>query len=287
MHIEDQTLVALPPELERVIFELVAWNFPETITTLILVAKRVCIWIESELYRVLLITGPGSTDRLMRMMDSKPPIFLQKHVQHLALSSAISRADVTRVLSTCTNICDLTLWTGSTYPELLADLRNLTNLQHLSVNLFELFRENRQFQLPRVGELPFAHLTHLDVFSIMPEELWPFFGMLPRLTHLSFSDNYHPELVQTVLDTCAALELVVAVWTHDSDTDPDDVVHDASEISDPRFCIISCRGYESDWEEGAWGGIDFWYRAEVARQNRNNNGSASGESQVVPVPDPQ
>jgi hypothetical protein len=34
----------LPIELERVIFELTAWAYPDTIQTLILVARRVCIW---------------------------------------------------------------------------------------------------------------------------------------------------------------------------------------------------------------------------------------------------
>jgi hypothetical protein len=41
---EERTLVNFPPELERVIFELAAWHYPDTMTTLILVAKKVCIW---------------------------------------------------------------------------------------------------------------------------------------------------------------------------------------------------------------------------------------------------
>ncbi|KAJ6496078.1 hypothetical protein C8R45DRAFT_153526 [Mycena sanguinolenta] len=278
---EAETLVSLPPELERVIFELVAWEEPSMIKTLILVAKRVCVWIEPELYRVLLFNSLESAERLQKIIESKPPEFLQKHVHHLALST-IGRSDVTRVLSICTNVQDLALWTGKTDTELLSELRNLTNLRHLSINLFDLFGGHTKFQLPGPDELlPFAHITHLDVFSSLPARLWPFFGMLPCLTHLSFSDTYVPGLVQTALDTCAVLQLLAVVWTYQ--------VHgesgaDMSAISDPRFCEVWCNAYAEDWEEGAHGRIDFWYRAEVARQlrsERRRKGSASDEIEVL------
>ncbi|KAJ7235603.1 hypothetical protein B0H12DRAFT_1327423 [Mycena haematopus] len=278
---ETESFVNLPAELERVIFELAAWQEPAMIKTLILVAKRVCIWIEPELYRVILCSGHGSVERLLQMMQSKPPEFLQKHVHHLALSTPIARSDVTRVLSTCTNIRDLALWTGITDPEMLSDMRNLSNLQHLSVNLFDLFGGHQQFQLPRLGELPFAHLTHLDVFSSMPEALWPLFGMLPRLTHLSFNDTYFPEIVQMALDMCATLQLLVVVWTHSIDDEP---AVDTLEISDPRFCMVWCEMFEDDWKEGAQGGVDFWHRAEIARQirgERRRKDSGSHESEVL------
>ncbi|KAJ6496077.1 hypothetical protein C8R45DRAFT_1211768 [Mycena sanguinolenta] len=280
---EAETPVNLPPELERVIFELVAWEEPSMIKTLILVAKRICVWIEPELYRVLLFSGLESAKRLLKIMESKPPEFLQKHVHHLALSTSIDRSDVTRVLSICTSVHDLALWTGRTDTELLSDLRNLANLRHLSVNLFDLFGGRTKFQLPRLDELlPFAHITHLDVFSSLPEQLWLFFGMLPRLTHLSFNNNYVPELLQTALDTCALLQLLAVVWTYE--VDDGEETADTSAISDPRFCEVWCNAYAEDWEEGAHGRIDFWYRAEVARQlrsERRRKGSAADEMEVL------
>ncbi|KAJ7915066.1 hypothetical protein B0H13DRAFT_2324721 [Mycena leptocephala] len=249
--------VSLPIELERDIFELAAWQYPETVTTLILVARRVCIWIEPQLYHVVL--SHSSAERLLHMMQSKPPEFLREHVHHLALSAAMPRTDVTHILSTCTNVHDLAVWTGDTYPELLSDMRNLTHLRRLSVNLFELFGGARQFKLPSLDELPFAHLTHLDVFSSIPETLWPVFGTLPCLTHLSFSDYCISELLQTALNTCAVLELLVVVWMEDAEAED---VQNASQITDPRFCMIPCQFFENDWELGAWGGSDFWSRAD-------------------------
>ncbi|KAJ7673990.1 hypothetical protein DFH06DRAFT_978799 [Mycena polygramma] len=255
----------LPPELERDIFELAAWKCPESIPTLILVAKRVCIWIEPQLYHVVL--SSGTPERLLRMVESKPAEFLRRHVHHLALSSVIPRSEVSRVLSICTNVHDLAVWTGDTYPELLSDMRKLSNLQRLSVNLYELFGGPEEFRLPNLAELPFLHLTHLDVFSNMPAVLWPIFGMLPSLTHLAFSDYYHYEMMQTALDTCPLLELLVVVWTQEDDVERSE---DASDITDARFCTVSCQQFESDWERGAWGEGDFWSRADelLARRSR-------------------
>ncbi|KAJ7474919.1 hypothetical protein FB451DRAFT_1246995 [Mycena latifolia] len=260
---EETALNNLPIELERVIFEITAWQYPETITTLILVARRVCVWIEPLLYQVVLSSGSG--EWVLQMMQSKPPEFLREHVHHLALSSGVQRSDVTYILSTCTNICDLALWTGDTYPGLLADMRHLTNLQRLSINLFELFGGHHQFKLPPIEELPFAHLTHLDIFSDIPESVWPVFAMLPSLTHLSISDHYSPNLLRKALDTCSLLQLLVVVWTADGPG-----VEGTLEITDPRFCMTSCTQFENDWELGAWGGFDFWRRAEdfVARKSR-------------------
>ncbi|KAJ7143894.1 hypothetical protein C8R44DRAFT_141366 [Mycena epipterygia] len=279
---EENTLPSLPLELERVIFELAAWNYPETITIIILVARRVCIWIEPLLYHVVI--SSGSPERLLQMMQSKPPEFLREHVHHLALSSKLFRSDVERILSTCTNIHDLALWTGDTYPGLLSKISHPTALRRLSVNLFGLFGgiedddvligneddnllgAGDKYEVLRFGGLSsFAHLTHLDVFSSLPEFLWPVFGTLPCLTHLSFTDFYFPELIQQTLDTCAVLELVVIIWMQDADP-----TEETPEITDPRFCTISCLQFENDWELGAWGGLDVWRRAEevVARKRR-------------------
>ncbi|KAJ7733068.1 hypothetical protein DFH07DRAFT_141322 [Mycena maculata] len=264
----EAELIGLPIELERVIFELAAWWYPETTQTLILVAKRVCIWIEPLLYQVVL--SNGNPDRLLQMMQAKSPEFLRKHVHHLAFSSVIPRSEITRVLSTCTNIYDLALWTGDTYPGLLGDMGNLTHLRQLSVNLYALFGGHEEFNIPPPAELPFSHLTHLDVFSAVPEPLWSVFATLPALTHLSFSDYYIPELISAVLQTCEPLKLLIVVWTQDADP-----MWETPEIADPRFCMIACPQFENDWELGAWGGLDFWRRADdfVARKR---NGEIEG-----------
>ncbi|KAJ7757566.1 hypothetical protein B0H16DRAFT_1689581 [Mycena metata] len=264
MHDADPVL---PVELERFIFELAAWQDPETIFPLILVAKRVYMWIEPELYHIVLFRK-----RLLPMLESKPAEFLRQHVHHVAIFVELEYADVVRILSTCTDVYNLAIWnTAANRPDLLPLLRKLTNLQRLSTNLFALFggRDDfilDQFRIPPPEELPFTYLTHLDIFGLFPKGLWPVFGMLPRLTHLSLTDTVSPELISAALGTCPVLQLLVVVWGGDPVISPPP---DQSKIStDPRFCIVLCSLFEIDWELGARGGRDVWRRAEEAVANK-------------------
>ena len=40
------------------------------------------------------------------------------------------------------------------------------------------------------------------------------------------------------------------------------------QIADPRFCVVKCDEFKDDWLEGAWGGDDFWTRAEERVRER-------------------
>ncbi|KAJ7045070.1 hypothetical protein C8F04DRAFT_522885 [Mycena alexandri] len=182
MHDADSADPVLPAELERVIFEFAAWQDPETVFTLVLVAKRVCIWIEPELYHIML----SRKQRLFRMMQSKPSEFLRQHVHHLTISANVEHADVVHILSTCTSVHNLAIWNNTvTLPELIPLIYKLTNLQRLSINLFALFSRRSdsfhldQFRIPPSEELPFTSLTHLSLFGLVPEQLWPVSRMLP------------------------------------------------------------------------------------------------------------
>ncbi|KAJ7757569.1 hypothetical protein B0H16DRAFT_1823917 [Mycena metata] len=247
MHSADPVL---PVELERLIFELAAWQDPETIFALILVAKRVCMWIEPELYHIVLFRK-----RLLPMLESKPAEFLRQHIHHLAIPAGIEYADVVRILSTCTDVHNLAIWNNTaTRPELLPLLCKLTNLQRLSTTLFALCGGfDARLRIPPPEELPFANLTHLDIFGLFPEQLWPVFKMLPRLTHLSLSTNTQPPaLINAALNACPLLQVLAVVWVGMS------VLPDESKISaDPRFCIVQCSHHEFDWKLGAWGGATF------------------------------
>ncbi|KAJ7171283.1 hypothetical protein C8R46DRAFT_1262524 [Mycena filopes] len=216
------------------------------------------------------------------MLESKPAEFLRQHVHHLALSTTIPRPDVERVLSTCTNVQDLTIWTGDTYPELLPLLCKMTNLKHLSTNLRSLLegQDDVPLRIPLPAALPFANLTHLDIFSDVPERIWPVFGMLPRLTHLAFTDNFMPAMIHAALDACALLQLVVVAWTMEEE---DAQFPDESKITDPRFCVVSCRLFEDDWLIGAVGGDDFWRRGEelVADRIRAQQEGSQNFSQLT------
>ncbi|KAJ7757567.1 hypothetical protein B0H16DRAFT_1885585 [Mycena metata] len=258
MHDADSAGPVLPVELERLIFELAAWQDPEIIFTLILVAKRVCIWIEPELYHTVVFRK----SRSLLMLQSKPAEFLRQHVHHVAISVELEYDDVVQILSTCTGVHDLAIWNNAaTRPDLLPLIHKLTNLQRLSANLFALFggREGftlDQFRIPPPEELPLASLTHLDLFGPLPERLWSVFRTLRQLTHLALTDLYPRELIPAALGTCPVLRLLVVKWSLDAKMPA------ASKIStDPRFCIVRCTDYEFDWERGARGRTNVWHAA--------------------------
>ncbi|KAJ7060142.1 hypothetical protein C8F01DRAFT_1370315 [Mycena amicta] len=265
----ESTAPILPPELEHDIFELAGWNDLDTSLVLLLVARRVYVWIEPLLYRVLLVSTENDLPRLEALIDpnadSARADRLRIAVRHLALSTRMERATLTLTLRRLSSITDLALWTGDTYPELLADMQSLTQLTRLSVNLFALLGGAKGFTLPTAEQFsPLGRITHLDVFGSTPNELIPVFGMFPALTHLALTDNYLPELIESVLALCSetsTLRLVVVVWTHGAH--PDDFVPAGiRRIRHPRFCTFSCSHFEEDWKDGAWGGMDFWRQAE-------------------------
>ncbi|KAJ7048345.1 hypothetical protein C8F01DRAFT_1192090 [Mycena amicta] len=265
---------ALPPELERIIFELVAWNDKDMMKLLLCVAPRVRIWIQPLFHRVYIVSTSNlaSFSRLQTLVD-KRPTRAKRDVLFLGVSSAsgnFSRAVIQPILSACTNVIDLGLWTADVYPELLRDMQQLTSLTRLSIDLLELFGGENHFTLPPPGLLaPFSRVTHLDIItpasnpSVSPKLLdvlrSPAF---PALTHVAFTD--FPEFIDDILsipERKRTIRLIV-VALEVTDYHAGNVARWEEEIKDPRFCVVRYEDFLRDWETGAWGGRDFWALGE-------------------------
>ncbi|KAF7303529.1 hypothetical protein MIND_00582100 [Mycena indigotica] len=287
MHDVDKAAPQLPPELEREICELAGWNDDETMRTLICVARRFYEWLEPLRYRVVSLSSAeddlfmshflGLFPESAAGLPGPPPSSLPQpdrssQVRHLALSSQMARSTVEHILRTTTNVTDLAIWTGDTYPELLEAMQPLTQLRHLSVNLSELLWNVDDVAAPSAAKFrPFAQLTHLDIFGHMPlsAQMIPILGMLPALTHLALTDMWDPPFIWKTLAECGErLRVLVVLWTDREEVDPgvpDEFASDgerADEIGDPRFCAVYCSQFEDDWRRGAWGERDFWAMAE-------------------------
>ncbi|KAJ6564485.1 hypothetical protein B0H19DRAFT_79022 [Mycena capillaripes] len=76
-----------PEDLEREIFEISAHSQPVFILTLMLVARRVKIWLEPLLYRTIVLDHPleghpiHSWDTLFPILESKPASFFHHAVR--------------------------------------------------------------------------------------------------------------------------------------------------------------------------------------------------------------
>ncbi|KAJ7058903.1 hypothetical protein C8F01DRAFT_1371056 [Mycena amicta] len=271
------TAPRFPPELERNIFETAAWNDPPTMQSLLLVAHRVCIWIEPLLYRVVRIADEKSLSRIQNLIQKKPAL-AKKHITHLAvLGSPEPRPETIQpILTACPNISYLDLWAyNRNYPELLDDLQVLTRLKRLSVHLLTLFcrgQPTASLVLPPPDRLaPLRLLTHLHFFGSMPEELLRMINSttFPALTHVAYHLDFYTERVPTsILWMCGQLQLLVCHYLPNGSKR---ALNLEVLISDPRFCVVECLSCRQDWEQDAWGEEDLWSRAEkriAARASR-------------------
>ncbi|KAJ7059857.1 hypothetical protein C8F01DRAFT_206091 [Mycena amicta] len=265
---------ALPPELERIIFELAAWNDKDMMKALLCVARRVRIWIQPLVHRVYTIraTNLDSFDPLQTLVDERPTR-AKKDVLFLGVSDDFIRQDIQLILSTCTSIIDLGLWTTYIYTELLRDMQQLTSLTRLSIDLLDLFGGENHFTLPPPGLLaPFSRVTHLDIISSVSPKLLDVLRSpaFPALTHVAFAD--FPEFIDDVLsipERKATLRLVViCLEMTDYLNENEDVARREEEIKDPRFCVVAYENFLREWELSAWGGRDFWVRAEERAAER-------------------
>ncbi|KAJ7058922.1 hypothetical protein C8F01DRAFT_1371069 [Mycena amicta] len=275
----------LPPELECAIFEFAAWHDRATTLKLVFVARRVHIWIGPLRWRVLVLS---ETISLRDLLQNMPPDG-STHIRHLALAGAsASLAETEQFLSMCPNITNISLWSGDLIsPRVLRQLHEPTKLTHLSTDLTQFRQENRDSALGEAQLTPLRTVSHLELFGERPSPtILPIFRLLPALTHLAFAGRiYAPEVFKAVLQACDdSLRLLVFIC-EDRDLTVEGPDHQQlaiavaeEEIADSRFCIVEWFDFTEDWVLGAWGGRDFWSRAEersAMRARALQNGSAA------------
>ncbi|KAJ7884140.1 hypothetical protein B0H14DRAFT_2700915, partial [Mycena olivaceomarginata] len=150
--------LALPTELEREVFETAALMHPRTIPTLLRVAKRVLIWIEPFLYRVIRLNddNPHVYTALLRAIKAKPPDFFHDAIRHFAfVSGSDSAADAKKILVLCTGIVNFGCYNtllDPTVPALFVG----TRLQRLFLDLQSLFPPG----CVDLGHSMFGYVTH-------------------------------------------------------------------------------------------------------------------------------
>ncbi|KAJ6460050.1 hypothetical protein C8R47DRAFT_1226414 [Mycena vitilis] len=262
-----------PAELEREIFETAAMMHASQIPTLLLVARRVLLWIEPLGYTIIRVTATPSDmlDTLRNAMTSKPPIFFHA-VRHIMLewTDVLSSEDIYRLLNLCSRATSLVLPYYYSSPDLLPILAQL-HLQRLAIHPQRLFGSGTiDFEHPLFHSI--THLTLL-VAEGVPDALQDI-PKLPALTHLSLSPLIPRELLMTVLAKCPRMMLLLTQW-HTSFEER----YEADQIPciyDVRFVM---RMYDDCWvelEDNAKGLPDFWDEADdfVARKRK---GEIEGE----------
>ncbi|KAJ6459145.1 hypothetical protein C8R47DRAFT_1162453 [Mycena vitilis] len=262
----------LPPELERMIFEVAALARWTEIPRLVRVAWRVKKWIQPLLYRIVLLTSHWTSHQaemsgfpivpIGTMVDAvceQSTPFLDSAVHHLFFDYAreehlpISTMNI--ILTRCRHVARL--FTFDT-PD-LEHLNSLHCLRRLTLDTSSGFPHvTGAFTQPL-----FRNVTHLELLndwdggdSDASSRFWTDVGLLPHLTHLAFnslmeSPTFHPGLRANTRLQCFA-------FLHRSANILDAVVLS----DDERFVCIQQTDWRLDWLRGANGEDDFWVLAD-------------------------
>jgi hypothetical protein len=274
---EDATSL-LPVEIERPIFECAAWQDRTTAHELLLVARRVKIWVEPIVYTVVTLLdsethhkrpGASSLNRFLSVFNSRPPEFFSNRVTHLCLTpdTSFEEEQAIIVLETCINVENLA-YGGSVYTwDTIVSLLHSPRLRRLSI------------ELPRPAPTPeharkltpvMKQLTHLDVLSV-----WPHVAVLdlvPNLTHLAldFQERGEQHLpLLTALCERQTVSVVAFIVRNQRDVESG-IVEGFGAFEEVRFIPLLFEPdlVSSDWIASTAGGKDMWWRAEEAVKRR-------------------
>ncbi|KAJ6495187.1 hypothetical protein C8R45DRAFT_164190 [Mycena sanguinolenta] len=255
----------LPPELEHRIFQIAALARPVGIPALMLVARRVKIWVEPILYRVVFLNGPTVIYK-KDLRDLGLPIFtvdaLEErspnsfgHVRHLCIDDAfVGDTALEGWLLACIGATNLYAWITCS-PHVIPLISSFTNVQYLTIDVRALC--GTAVPLPL-----FLTVTHLELLDFTDDgtqlkSVCRNILLIPRLTHIALNSSLDSNLSHAALRANTQLQCIVFVSPATS--------LDASPLlDDDRFvCIDEELDYYKDWLNGAVFGEDLWSFADA------------------------
>ncbi|KAJ7065447.1 hypothetical protein C8F01DRAFT_1125636 [Mycena amicta] len=276
--------LTLPPELERIIFELAATELPKSIPTLSLVACRVKEWLNPILFRTLVITS-SNTDHFSHVFLSchidvfqaivlqNPPLF--KNTVRNVIFLDLSRQEQEIVFAACPNLENICIDSNAGVRHLQsgAALARLEHLSHLSIEMEDLCSRLREVH---PGHPCFVHITHIRlVVDTLPEDppgsavaqRWRAFAELPNLTHVVVHGLWAREIL-FLLASCRMLRaLILEIYRTSL------LAKYEEACKDVRFVLyLSSEGIRRGWRDDLRGKVCFWDRAERFIAQRGTEG---------------
>ncbi|KAJ7705461.1 hypothetical protein B0H17DRAFT_669126 [Mycena rosella] len=258
-----------PAELEREIFETTALMHPKTIPVLLRVTRRVHIWIEPLLYRVIQLNRLKTAYGIRRAMQTNPARFFQDNVRHLLLSPIVfTEQECLALLSVCPKLVSFYAFGGVLTPAMLPILQDMAHVRRWSSRLSSLFGSVPAIDL----SIPFfRNITHIDIFEAVADDTQTARGLaaLPALTHVGLNNRTRAGVPRRLLNECIHLQVLANIW-HVSNFVAARNVAASPPAIDVRFVVCTSGNHCDEWEVGARGGTDFWAAADafVARKRR-------------------
>ncbi|KAF7362585.1 hypothetical protein MVEN_00607200 [Mycena venus] len=275
----------LPPEMERVIFEIAALSRPVTIPKLMLVARRVCSWVEPLLYRVICVSDsqpidgfPHFTmDILEKALEAKQASFFQDAVRHVFVGFTdfcppFFFRQIESFMTACAGITTLCIADRYLPSFHMLNHLNVMPLQHLMVNLDAIFDGGLYFSSPAFHDV--THLYILGSLVVASLNIWGTYettntsakdwemGLtsIPHLTHFAFNRPRFRNIVYPALHECPRLQCCILLCTLGHGVDGTKWLPESRDI---RFVVDDLPDAQADWLSGVVGGQDMWARAEA------------------------
>ncbi|KIK13990.1 hypothetical protein PISMIDRAFT_17614 [Pisolithus microcarpus 441] len=266
-------VLSLPVEIEQMIFLLCAEH--EDRHTYLLVARRVQLWLEPILYRIVHLTTEKVAKKFLHSVKSHPK-FAETTVKVLFFRATVEIETAGTILKVCNGIEDLTLripchLIGKN--PLLGPLDALQQLHTLSVDLASIFN-NRVIYLPNIDVL--HRVTHLHISNAWAS--WQggsqTIGVeeLEQVTHLSIHFSTMRTDVSILRGILERDNLTVMVlWRKASMTE--DQIREwlrSHELIDRRIVILNSADFFSTVQSGG-----FWKNVEsLVEWRRRTNAEA-------------
>ncbi|KAH8822634.1 hypothetical protein DL96DRAFT_301989 [Flagelloscypha sp. PMI_526] len=264
------TLVELPLDIERRVLELAVLAFPTDISTFSVVCQYFQAWVESLIYRKIVLDYPESkATLLLRTVCSRPNV-LEQNVKHLYVTHIVDYEDAHRIISVCKNAETIVAWS----PLLplasgMSTILSQSGLTRLSIQLSTFHGSS----IPDLTNPVFARLTHLEI--VHPPGYgggvdWDQLHSLTNLQHLTMGKlqaERHAHLIpifDSLLQTHDSLRALVIICSDEK------LVGDLPE--DKRVLIIPSFHYPLSpsefWDSVRQGDSDFWSLTEKMVQQR-------------------
>ncbi|KAJ6563999.1 hypothetical protein B0H19DRAFT_74829 [Mycena capillaripes] len=257
----------LPPELERIIFEIVALSRATTIPKLMLIAWRVKDWLEPLLYRTVVIGDSSQLNinhrrtvglpdfreaRLLQIIETKPS-FLQHAVKHLFIGVYAEGSAVDRIVVACPHITHL--FAPFDPSDHIRALSTLRDVQYLTAHVALILTESGALHSS------FQKVTHLELFlfadsGVSCDGLCGCLELMPNLTHIAFNLPLQKIISHTALQANVQLQCIIFLRAKTA-------MEEGPLLSDSRFlCFEQKMDWCLDWLRGARTGDDYWVLAD-------------------------
>ncbi|KAH8833203.1 hypothetical protein DL96DRAFT_713588 [Flagelloscypha sp. PMI_526] len=258
---DTSTEPRLPPEIEQIIFLLLASSDPATISTLLLVNSRVKDWIEPRRFRSLSFS---SNKAVVLLANAKSPVFLSQHVTYFSVHfDCPNVSGAFEILSLCSGLTDLALWHYDTKNS-LPDSSTLPRLRHLILASRPARQLCKSFQTGPELTFPVTHFEFnlSELSSLEPYILTRF----PNLTHLllvwdfTAIDEKH---ILKIIEADSIQLLIIAIIASHAKAHRDNMLEEHPTLVHPKVSFRFFDSWAKEWDLRVGGDQSVWTRDKI------------------------